>query len=82
MDADEAALAKQLIEDGRIGLIALRAYHTAIRRGDSESVAIAYGEEKQLEVLKSRREQYVLPWYRVRFSRERARRLVRCYELG
>ena len=30
----------------------------------------------------TRREQYVLPWYRVRLSRERARRLVRCYELG
>jgi hypothetical protein len=27
-------------------------------------------------------EQYVLPWYRARLSRERARRLVRCYELG
>jgi hypothetical protein len=30
----------------------------------------------------TRREQYVLPWYRVRLSRGRARRLVRCYELG
>jgi hypothetical protein len=30
----------------------------------------------------ARREQYALPWYRARFSRERARRLVRCYELG
>ena len=29
-----------------------------------------------------RREQYVLPCYRVRLSRERARRLVRCCELG
>jgi hypothetical protein len=29
----------------------------------------------------ARREQCVLPWYRVRFLRERARRLVRCYEL-
>jgi hypothetical protein len=30
----------------------------------------------------TRREQYVLPCYRVRLSRERARRLVRCYQLG
>ena len=30
----------------------------------------------------TRREQYVLPCYRARVSRERARRLVRCYELG
>ena len=34
------------------------------------------------ELNSTRREQYVLPWYRVRLSRERARRLVRCYELG
>jgi hypothetical protein len=30
----------------------------------------------------TRREQYVLPCYRARLSRERTRRLVRCYELA
>jgi hypothetical protein len=39
-------------------------------------------ERTDQERMDPRREQYVLPWYRVRFSRERARRLVRCYELG
>jgi hypothetical protein len=33
-------------------------------------------------LLYPRREQYVLPCYRVRLSRERARRLVRCCELA
>jgi hypothetical protein len=55
--------------------------------GPYNEVSASYGRFLGIVVLdakiaKPRREQYVLPWYRVRLSRERARRLVRCYELG